>query len=113
MFALDGFGSFSDLSLTRKEHQDIAVAKPHQLFTRSDNTIDLLNGDFLFLPILRNNGPHQRAIADFHRVGAPRHLDDGRRVLVVRREMTSEPFRINRRGSDNDFQIWTLRQNML
>src|SRR5690606_29328606 len=58
----------------------------------------------------------QWAVADLHRIGAPRYLDHWRRTgLAVRArlgEVVGEAFGVDSRGGDDDLEIRTARQQV-
>ena len=128
--------SITNLALAREENQDIAGRLLRQLLDGGKDSIGWVAVfvAFIFISVVV---PIERTVANLHRIGAPRDLNNrgsviGKNLLgkltfliaerivydtltwhETRREMPREPFGINGCGGNNDLQIRALRQNPL
>ena len=128
--------SITNLALAREENQDIAGRLLRQLLDGGKDSIGWVAVfvAFIFISVVV---PIKRAVANLHRIGTPRNLNNrgsviGKNLLgkltfliaerivydtltryKTRREMPRESFRINGCGGNNDLQIGALRQNPL
>ena len=128
--------SITNLALAREENQDIAGRLLRQLLDGGKDSIGWVAVfvAFIFISVVV---PIKRAVANLHRVGTPRNLNNrgsiiGKNLLgkltfliaervvyhtltwyETRCEMPRESFRINGCGGNNDLQIGALRQNPL
>ena len=128
--------SIANFTLAREENQDIAGRLLRQLLNGGKDSIGWVTVfvAFIFISVVV---PIERAVANLHRIGTPRNLNNrgsviGKNLLgkltfliaerivyhtltrhETRCEMPREPFRINGCGGNNDLQIRALRQNPL
>ena len=128
--------SIANFTLAREENQDIAGRPLRQLLNGGKDSIGWVTVfvAFIFISVVV---PIERAVANLHRVGAPRNFNNrgsiiGKNLLgkltfliaerivyhtltwhETRREMPRKPFGINSRRGNNDLQIGALRQNPL
>ena len=128
--------SITNLALAREENQDIARCFLRQLLNGGKDSIGWVAVfvAFIFISVVV---PIKRAVANLHRVGTPRNLNNrgsviGKNLLgkltfliaerivyhtltryKTRREMPRESFRINGCGGNNYLQIRSLWQNPL
>ena len=133
---LQSIVSIANFTLAREENQDIAGCLLRQLLNGGKDSIGWVTVfvAFIFISVAV---PIEWSVANLHRVGAPRNLNNrgsiiGKNLLgnltfliaerivyhtltghETRREMPREPFRINGCGGNNDLQIRALRQNPL
>ena len=128
--------SITNFTLAREENQDIAGRLLRQLLDGGKDSIGWVTVfvAFIFISVVV---PIERAVANLHRVGAPRDLNNrgsvigknllGKLTFLIAerivyhtltryktwREMPRKPFGINSRRCNNDLQIGALRQNPL
>ena len=133
---LQSIVSITNFAFAREENQDIAGRLLRQLLNGGQDPIGWVTVfvAFIFISVAV---PIKRAVANLHRVGAPRNLNNrgsiiGKNLLgkltfliaerivyhtltwhETRCEMPRESFRINGCGGNNDLQIGALRQNPL
>ena len=133
---LQSIVSIANFAFAREENQDIAGRLLRQLLNGGQDPIGWVTVfvAFIFISVAV---PIKRAVANLHRVGAPRNLNNrgsiiGKNLLgkltfliaerivyhtltwhETRCEMPRESFRINGCGGNNDLQIGALRQNPL
>ena len=92
------FGEISDLPLARAKDEHVAT---RTVFL----SLDLID-EFRHLPLNPAVTIFNRVeVMNLNRIGAPRDLDNGRVVKVL-----AETLNIDCRRSDDDFEIWALRQ---
>ncbi|CFM79019.1 Uncharacterised protein [Bordetella pertussis] len=116
-------GRLADFALARQEHQHVAGTVARALVDRVDDGVDqvaLFVAGAAFTPALGGRGGRfvghgrlHRAVAHFHRIQAPRHLDDGRRTLGAGGEMPRETLGVDGGRGDDDFQVRPARQQLL
>ncbi len=94
-------GGVADLFLSRQKHEHIAAIHVIEFAHCCDDA-------FVQRELLLVVFAGQRSVAYLDRIAAARHLDDRRAAEEVR-----EALRIDRRGSDDDSQLRTLRQDAL
>ena len=98
---LNGVAGFTNVALAAQKHQHIAAAVFAEFFYRVDNP--LLQGfAFFSLDLL------QRPVTHFHRPGAAGHIDDGGII-----EVSGKTLGVNRRRSNNQFQVFSFLQQTL
>ena len=103
-----GLGGLADLPLAREEHQHIPPALPGQLGHGVRDR--LLHGLVALAGALVIS---RWAIADLHRIGATRDLDDGRRGAIHLGKMPGEAPRFDGGGGDDHLQLRSARQQTL
>ena len=86
-----GFGGFADFALTGQEHENVALAQLRQFVRRVCDGFGDVDFRFVFVVLVN------RAVADFHGIGAPAHFQHGRVV-----EMSGKALGVNGGGGDDD-----------
>ena len=92
----------ANFAFARQKNQNVTVpGKARQLIRRVQNSLR----EIALLRVLVF--ALDRAVARFYGIGAARYLDHRRIAEVARKAL-----RINSRGSDDELQVWTLRQQL-
>ena len=102
--------SFANVAFTGEETKNISGAGGHELltcFTHSLLRVFFYPLDGAILPLAFDiRGP----VPNFNGVGSSRDLDNGCRISLRIRKVVCEFFRVDRRGGDNDLEIWASWQ---
>ena len=96
-------GGVPDFTLTRQKHQDVAArcACPQLVHGVSDGVAQVMFAAFF-----------PRAVAHFHRKGAPRHHQH-RRWAMAAGEMLGKAVGVDGGRGDDDLQVGATRQDLL
>jgi hypothetical protein len=106
-WCLRSVSAVSRISRSPDRNQHVAPPLPGQLRHRLRD--GLLHG---LVPLAGVLALHGRAVADLHRVGAPRDLDHRGRVSGPIREVPGEAPRVDGSGGDDDLEIRPTRQEL-